>query len=181
MADPNTPEAEEQGAWGRPVSARLGEIFMAVALLATAGLFIWQSALLPFGRVTLPGPGFFPFMLGIALAVFAVAVLYIAVVDANAAAKVFLGHRDVLVVVLAMFGVAYAFERADSYLVLGVFVAVLLLVIAKTSVARILLGAVIGMALVWVIFRLGLGVRLPSSDYWDALQDLLARRLGGGR
>ena len=68
-------DAEEQGAWARPVSPRLGEIVMAVALLATAVFFVSQAALLPFGRVGLPGPGFFPFALGIVLGVLALAIL----------------------------------------------------------------------------------------------------------
>jgi hypothetical protein len=33
---------------------------MAVALLAAAMFFVWQSTQLPFGHVGLPGPGFFP-------------------------------------------------------------------------------------------------------------------------
>jgi hypothetical protein len=152
MADPNTPEADEQGAWGRPVSARLGEIAMAVALLATGGFFIWQSAQLQFGSVALPGPGFFPLVLGIALALFSLAVLYAAAVGTDAAAKVFLGHRDVLVVMAALIGVALAFEQADSYVVLGLFVATLLLALANTSFVRIVLGAVLGLVLVWVVF-----------------------------
>ncbi len=181
MADPNTPEADEQAAWGRPVSARVGEIVMAVALLATAAFFIWQSLLLPFGTVGLPGPGFFPFVLGIALALFAAAVLVAATTEIDLAARVFLGHRDVLVVLAALLGVAFAFERADSYLVLGLFTAVLLLVLAKTALVRVVMGAVLGMVLVWLVFRVGLGVRLPTGDFWDTLQDLLAGKLSGGR
>jgi Tripartite tricarboxylate transporter TctB family len=180
MADPNTPEADEQAAWGRPVSTRVGEIVMAVALLATAVFFIWQSLLLPFGGVGLPGPGFFPFALGIALAVFAIAVLYVAATDVDLMAKVFLGHRDVLVVVAALLGVAFAFERADSYLVLGAFTAVLLLVLAKTTLVRVVMGAVFGMVLVWLLFRVGLGVRLPTGEFWDTLQDMLASKRSGG-
>jgi hypothetical protein len=160
-------DEEEQGAWARPVSAKIGEVIVALALIAVAGFFIWQSALLPFGRVGLPGPGFFPFALGIALTLLAIGILVGVLQGTIAEAKaVFIGHRDVLVVLAALVGVAAAFEQADSYLVLGVFAAVLLLLIARTTPLRVVLGAVLGMVAVYLFFRLALGVRLPASEFW---------------
>jgi Tripartite tricarboxylate transporter TctB family len=170
------PEAEE-GAWARAVSARLGDVMMALALLATAVFFIWQAAYLPFGRVGLPGPGFFPFALGIVLGLFALAILYTALRAAEDGSTVFLGHRDVLVALAALAGVAFAFERADSYLVLGVFVALFLLVVAKAALWRVALGATLGMVAVWLVFRLALGVRLPAGEFWQQAVDFIAAKL----
>jgi hypothetical protein len=160
-------DADEQGAWARPVSATVGGAIVALVLIVTAVFFVWQSALLPFGRVGLPGPGFFPFALGIVLGLLALAVLVGTLQGRMADAKVvFLGHRDVLIVFAALVGVAAAFEQADSYLVLGVFAGVLLLFIARTTPPRVVLGAVLGMVAVWLFFRLALGVRLPASEFW---------------
>lgn len=171
-------DAAEQGAWARPVSARLGEAIMALALLAAAVFFIWQSALLPFGRVELPGPGFFPFALGIVLALLALAILYLTLRDkVGDAVAVFLGHRDVLVALAALVGVAAAFEQVDSYVTLGVFTAVLLIFVARASLWRVALGATLGMVAVWAVFRLALGVRLPVGEFWQQFVDLVAARL----
>jgi hypothetical protein len=160
-------DADEQGAWGRPVSARVGEAIVALVLIAVAVFFAWQAVLLPFGRVGLPGPGFFPFALGIVLGLLSLAILVGALLGRMADAKVvFLGHRDVLIVFAALVGVAGAFEQADSYLVLGVFAAVLLLFIARTTPLRVVLGAGLGIVAVWLFFRLALGVRLPASEFW---------------
>lgn len=153
---------------------------MAVALLAAAIFFISQAWLLDFGRVGLPGPGFFPFALGIALAVASSLILYSVMRSPGRGDLVFLGHRDVLVVMAALAGVAFAFERADSYVVLGVFVAVLLLAIARTTVWQMLLGAILGMVLVWIVFVFALGVRLPAGEFWDPIRDLLTARSNGG-
>ena len=49
---------------------------MALALLASGLFIMWHAALLPFGRVGLPGPGFFPFALGSVLVLLALAILY---------------------------------------------------------------------------------------------------------
>lgn len=179
MADGNTPpDAEEQGAWARPVSSRHGEIFMAVALLATATFFVGQASLLPFGGIGLPGPGFLPFALGIVLGLLALAILFRSI-RSQENETVYLGHRDVLVVLAALAGVAFAFERADSYVVLGSFMAVLLLLVARSAPWKVLLAAVLGMIAVWAMFRLALGVRLPTGDFWDTLRDLITTKPNG--
>ena len=162
-------DAEEQGAWGRPVPARHGEALMAVALLAVAIFFISQAALLPFGKVGLPGPGFFPFVLGIALALFLLVILYRTLREPARAEVTYFGHRDVLVVLASLAGMAFAFERVDTYLLLGTFAAVLLLLVARAALWRVLLGAILGMIAVWAVFNLALGVRLPASEIWGQL------------
>jgi len=139
---------------------------VAAVLLAVAVFFVSQAALLDFGRVGLPGPGFFPFALGIALGLVSLTILFLAVRPQPEDEVVFVGHRDVLVALAALVGVAFFFEQADSYLVLGVFVASLLLLVARTGVWRALLGASLGMVLVWAVFGFALGVRLPTGRFW---------------
>lgn len=181
MADDGAqPDAAAQGAWGRPVPARTGEIAVAAALLAAAVFFISQAALLDFGRVGLPGPGFFPFALGIALGAVSLMILFVAVRAQDDRDVVYLGHRNVLVALAALVGVAVAFEQADSYLVLGTFVAALLLLVARTTVRGALLGASLGMVMVWVVFRVALGVRLPTGPFWDDLGAWLPAMLRAG-
>jgi hypothetical protein len=173
-------DAAAQGAWGRPVPTRTGEIVVALVLLAVAVFFISQAALLDFGRVGLPGPGFFPFALGIALALVSLMILFVTFRAPEAREVVYLGHRDVLVALAALVGVAIAFEQADSYLVLGTFVAALLLLVARTTLWGALLGASLGMVLVSAVFRFALGVRLPTGDYWSELAARLAALFPAG-
>ena len=179
MAEHDTPNAAEQGAWGRPVSARAGEAATAVALLAAGLFFVWYAALLPFGRVGLPGPGFFPFALGVVLGLLALVILVRTWRTASDGKAVYLGHRDVLTVLAALVGVAFAFERADTYLTLGVFAAALLLLVARAALWRVVLGASLGMVAVWAVFRFGLGVRLPTGEFWDSIRDLVAAKFNG--
>lgn len=152
---------------------------MALALLAAALFFVWQSASLPFGRVALPGPGFFPFALGIVLGLFALAILYQALRSAEGEA-VFVGHRDVLIALAALAGVAFAFERIDAYVVLGAFAAALLLFVARAAPRRVVLGTILGMVGVWAVFRLALGVRLPASEFWQQAVKFVAAKLPSG-
>ena len=146
---------------------------MAAALLAAGVFFAWQSALLPFGSLGLPGPGFFPFVLGIALSLVALAIVVRTVREPRARsaprgsgpAPVHLGHRDVLVVFAALAGVGFAFERLGAYATLGSFTAALLLIVARTSLWHGVLGAGLGMVAVWAFFRVLLGVQLPGGPF----------------
>ena len=72
-----------------------------------------------------------------------------------------------------------AFERADTYLTLGVFAAALLLLVARAALWRAVLGASLGMVAVWAVFRFGLGVRLPTGEFWDSIRDLVAAKFNG--
>jgi len=156
---------------------RIGEAATALALLASAVFFVWLASLLPFGDVGLPGPGFFPFALGIALGTLALAILLHTWRTVDVLGQVFLGHRDVLVTIVGLICVALAFERADTYLILGTFIAAMLALVGRTRLWRAALGASLGMVAVWALFHRALGVRLPVGQFWDAIAGFAAATL----
>ena len=165
--------AAEQGAWARPIRARLGEMLVGLVLLATALFFVWHAALLPFGQVGLPGPAFFPFALGIALGLAALAVLYRTFRLADNGEPVFLGHRDVLISIAALCVVALTFEYIGAYVVLGAFMAVMLLFVARAAPWRVVLGVILGLVAVRRVFGQALGVRLPAGEFWSQAADFV--------
>jgi Tripartite tricarboxylate transporter TctB family len=155
----------ERDAWARPVSTRWGELTAAAALFLSGVFFIWQSALMPFGTVGLPGPGFFPFALGIALCVVALAVGVQIWREHPAGEHIDLGHRDVVIVFAALAGVALGFERLGAYAALGLFTAVCLVLVARMSLVRAAASAALGMIVVWLVFNVVLGVVLPRGPF----------------
>ena len=163
------PEAQpsieaQQGAWARPLPTRIGEMIVAAALLGAAVFFIWGSLYLPFGGIGLPGPGFFPFALGSMLALFALTI-FARVYSGPGGDRVYLGHRDVLVVFAALGGVALTLEALGAYASLGTFMAILLLTVAKSALWRVALGTGLSMVAVWVAFKVLLGVQLPAGPF----------------
>jgi hypothetical protein len=149
----------------RAVSARRGGIFVA-ALLAVIGLvFAWQASLLDFGGFELPGPGFFPLVLGIAVVALSTLIAIEGFRGAGEGEAIELGHRDVLIVFAAMVAVAALFERLGAYLSLGLFGAVLLVVIARVSVPLAVLSAGVAMAACWYFFQVLLGLQLPLGPF----------------
>ena len=61
---------------------------------------------------------------------------------------------------------AFAFERMDTYVLLGTFTAVLLMAVGQATLWHAFLGATLGMAAVWLVFNVALGVRLPAGEFW---------------
>lgn len=149
----------------RVVSTRRGGIVVAAILAAVGLIFAWQASLLDFGGFDLPGPGFFPLVLGVL--VFALGTL-IAIEGWRGVGEgetVELGHRDILIVLAAMVGVAALFEPLGAYLSLGLFGAVLLVVLARAAVPVAIAASAVAMVACWYFFQVLLGLQLPLGPF----------------
>ena len=82
-----------------------------------------------------------------------------------------------LLTILALTGVAFAFEKINSYVALGAFAAFVLLLVARAAPWRVALGVVLGMTAVWLFFGVALGLRLPTGEYWRELHELVTTAL----
>ncbi len=162
MSDELAP-MQDKVTWPRAICTRHCELACAVALGAIALFFIIYASNFAWGSVALPGPGFFPLLLGIALLFCS---LWIGAETWRTAATGDcheLGHRDVLIVMGALFLVAPAFERLGAYLTLGLFAFVLLVLVARKNVFVAAASSAVGMAAVWYFFQILLGLQLPKG------------------
>jgi Tripartite tricarboxylate transporter TctB family len=148
----------------RAISARRGGMLVAGVLAATGLLFAWQASLIDFGDFALPGPGFFPLVL--ALSVVSLSVV-IGVGDwlGDSRETVELGHRDVLIVFAALLAVPLLFEPFGAYVALGLFGAVLLVLIARCSLLVAAVSSIIAMGACWYFFQIALGLQLPLGPF----------------
>jgi putative tricarboxylic transport membrane protein len=152
----------------RAVSARRGGIAVAAVLAAVGLVFAWQALMIEFGDLGLPGPGFFPLWLGAAVLFLSVVTGGRLLLTLSEAEPVWLGHRDVLIVLAALVAVPLLFEQLGAYLTLGLFGAVLLVLLARTSIVVALMSAAVAMAACWYFFQVLLGLSLPMGPlgYW---------------
>jgi putative tricarboxylic transport membrane protein len=144
---------------------RRGGVGVAGILAAVGVGFAWQASLLDLGGFGLPGPGFFPLVLGVLLAAFAVAIGVERWREAADGKAVDLGHRDVLIVFAALLAVPVLFELLGAKITLGLFGAALLVLIARARLWLAGLAAVIAMAGCWYFFEVLLGLQLPSGPF----------------
>lgn len=149
----------------RSIGARRGGLVLAGALAAVGLLFVWQAAGLDLGGIGLPGAGFFPLLTGGALAAFAIAIGIQLLRERDDGRVIAFGHRDVLIVFAAMLGVPLLFEPLGAYGTLGLFGAVLLVLIARTSFVRAGIAAAVAMVMCWGFFQQLLGLQLPTGPW----------------
>lgn len=149
----------------RATSGRRGGMWVAAVLAAVGLVFAWQASLIDFGDFGLPGPGFFPLMLGLLVFVLAVIIGVRLWLQVDSHEPLDLGHRDVLIVFAAMLAVPLLFEPLGAYVTLGLFGAALLVLIARSSPVVASLAAVAGMAACWYFFQVALGLQLPMGPF----------------
>jgi hypothetical protein len=149
----------------RSVSARRGGIAVACVLAAIGLVFLVQAAKLDFGGVDLPGAGFFPSLMGAALIVLGSGIGFQLLRGSADDGTLDFGHRDVLIVFAALLAVPLLFEPLGAYATLGVFGAVLLVLLARTSVVLAVAAATVAMAACWFFFQVLLGLLLPTGPW----------------
>jgi putative tricarboxylic transport membrane protein len=147
------------------ISARRGGMAVAAVLALIGLVFTWQASLIDFGDFALPGPGFFPLVLGVLVCVLSSIIGVRDWFRPDADETVELGHRDVLIVFAAMLAVPLLFEPLGAYVTLGLFGAALLVFIARQSLVIAGLAAIIGMAGCWYFFQVALGLQLPIGPF----------------
>jgi len=151
------------------VGARRGSLATAAVLAAAGLVLLSQAVLLDLGSLSLPGPGFVPVALSLATILLAgiIAVRDWQVDDDGA--TVGLGYRDVVIVFAAMLAVPPLFEPLGAYPTLGLFAAVLLVLVARTGVAVAVAAAAIGMVACWFFFGLALALQLPTGTILERI------------
>jgi hypothetical protein len=149
----------------RAVSVRHGGLAIAAVLAVTGLVFAWQASLLDFGTYQMPGPGYIPLVLSVATVALAAVIGVRDWRQTDSGETVALGHRDVLIVFAAMLALPPLFEPLGAYVTLGLFGAVLLALVARTSLVIAGISAVVGMAACWYFFQVALGLQLPIGPF----------------
>src|SRR5882672_265859 len=139
---------------------------LATGALALIGLiFASQAWRLDLGQIGLPGPGFFPLLLGALLVVFAAAIAIEGRLASSKDEPLEFGHAQVLITFAALLTVPLLFELLGAYITLGLMSAVLLVCIARVSLLLAVVSSAVGMAACWYLFGELLGVRLPTGPF----------------
>lgn len=142
---------------------RTGEMVIAVVLALTGGAMTWGAGRMPAGSLAVPGPGFFPAILGVLLVLAGLGVLVSALRRSDNRVHVSLGNGDVLAVVLALAIVPPLFENLGAPLVFAVFLTGLFWRLAGVRWWLACVAGVGGSGIAWVLFSLLLGVQLPAG------------------
>ncbi len=169
-SDADNPAQEDQGA-GRAlfpaVNVRHAGIAMAAVIGAAGLIFGREASLLDFGTLMMPAAGFIPLVLSVATVGLAVVIMGREWQQEDSGETVALGHRDVLIVFIALLAVPVLFDPLGAYITLGLFGAVVLVLVARTPPVTAVVAAAAGMVACWYLFQVALGLQLPLGAVWD--------------
>lgn len=130
-------------------------------------LGVWiciEAFQVPLGSFRMPGAGFFPLLLGIALSVFSIMLLGMSLLDpAGSSSHVGPERPEVLYLVGSIVAAVWLFERAGFLVTMALFAGVAMKVLGKMSwVTAVSLAAIGGLA-AWFVFGRVLLIALPSG------------------
>ena len=146
------------------LDSRTGETVVCAVLLAIAVGTGIASAGMPMGSYNLPGPGVFPLALSVLLAAgAALRIAWLHVRPAEEAGAIRLGHRNIVIVCLALAGVAVGLERAGFLLTAGVFLVVLYRAFSEATWWRVIVSAAAALAGFHLFFERFIGITLPMG------------------
>ena len=164
--EPASPEpVSQKSLLQRAIGSRRAGLLAAGALALIGLIFAWQASRLDLGQIGLPGPGFFPLVLGGLLVVFAAAIAIEGRLVSSKDEPLEFGHAQVLITFAALLAVPLLFELLGAYITLGLMSAVLLVFIARVSLLFAVVSSAVGMAACWYLFGELLGVRLPTGPF----------------
>jgi putative tricarboxylic transport membrane protein len=143
---------------------RTGELAI-TGILFCIGLFvILASRNMPRGEFAVPGPGFFPRVLGLTLCLVSL-VLGIRIFLHKTTQQVKIGHRYIWSTIIAIIVLAFFFERLGFILATALFVGFLLRILAHLRWIPCILWAVGAAISAYLLFDLLLGINLPSVHW----------------
>lgn len=139
---------------------------ISIALFVLAAFVIWQSAGMPGGTISLPGPGMLPMALGVLLALSSLTLLLMSRRPGRGLAEaVVVGNRRIAVTFLALVGAGLLFERLGFLLTGTLFLFVLLRMLSPLGWLGSLVAGFAAALVMNLAFLHGLGVSLPSYPW----------------
>ena len=143
---------------------RRGEAAIALALLVLAAFVIHAASKMPAGTVALPGPGFFPTVLGILMALVSVGIIAGVGLDDDDGRPVATA-RQTLIAAGVLIGAALLFERIGAIVTLAALLGVLFYVLGRLPWWKAAAFGLAGGLVAWALFVRILGVGLPGPGF----------------
>ena len=147
------------------VREKTGDMVTAGVLFAIGLAAILLSRLMPLGEFSVPGPGFFPTLLGILLCIVSGALAVRLMVKKGETSVVHIGHPHIWATLAALLGVAVFFERLGFIPVIALFVFFCLKTFSPLRWIACLLIAGVAAVGVFLFFNVLLGVQLPATRW----------------
>ena len=143
---------------------RAGASSVAVVFLLLATWICIEALRVPVGNFRMPGAGFFPLVLGLALGGLSFLLLALGLISpAGAPVRLWPERPEVLYLVVSMVVAMWLFERAGFLVTMALFLGAAIRVMGKLPWTTTAVLAVIGSVASYVVFSRALQIALPSG------------------
>lgn len=144
---------------------RSGELVISGILFCIGLYWMIESRVMPKGEFLVPGPGFFPVLLGALLCIVSLA-LGVQTFLNRTTRQVKIGHPYIWSTIIALIVVAVFFERLGFILMIALFVGFLLKILSSLRWMTCILWAIVGAVSAYLFFKLLLGIQIPSPRWF---------------
>ncbi len=160
MALPIAPESGSLGGSGRDKAkaALIPTLFLLVAL----GICL-EALQVPFGSFRMPGAGFFPLLLSVALAILALVHLGINLLGSGETTQVGRSRAEIFALIGVLFASVWLFERAGYLLTMALFLGITVRVLGKIGWTVAVVVALTGSVASYLLFGHVLMIALPAG------------------
>jgi len=146
-------------AWERVKAGSVPGVFVILAVW-----ICFEALQVPLGSFRMPGAGFFPLTLGLALGMFAVMLLGMSLLSpAAGSTDAWPERRDGFYLVASVVAAVWLFERAGFLLTMALFLALTTRVLGKINWLTAVVLALVGSVAAYVVFSRVLLIALPSG------------------
>lgn len=135
----------------------------ALVFLLLGGWICLEASQLPFGGFRMPGAGFFPLLLGVALCLLSLLLLLTTLLGPAEVASASPVRAEVFYLMAAILAAAWLFERLGFVSTMVLFLGVILKVLGKLGWTATVVLALVGSAAASVLFNRVLLIGLPSG------------------
>jgi putative tricarboxylic transport membrane protein len=146
------------------MNPRVKASVVAVVFLLLGAWICFEALQVPLGSFRMPGAGFFPLVLGLALGVLSVMLLGMSLLSpASGSTPVGPGRPEVVYLVGSIVAAVWLFERVGFLLTMALFAAVVMKVLGTMNWGVAVVLAVVGSVAAYVVFSRVLLIALPSG------------------
>lgn len=121
---------------------------------------------MPKGEFSVPGPGFFPTLLGILLCLTSLALAVQRYLNKGSTQRVKIGHPYIWSTLLVIAVLSAFYEGLGFVITIGLFVGVLLKILSHLNWKHCLFWAIAAAVASYLFFSFLLGIQLPSARWF---------------
>ena len=148
------------------VHERKGLIILSFILFTLGGVWLWISREMPTGEFSVPGPGFFPTLIGILFCFITLVLGIKSLFKKEINQCVQIGHPYIWSTIITIIILSFLYEGLGFLITITIFVGILLKILSPLGWKRSLFWGIVAAISSYLFFHFLLGIQLPSARWF---------------